>query len=113
MTLPANAACDGDTVTDGYHVFSYLVPQGTDPTWESFKTGFPSSGYGIPHRNGNYYGKVNTAATTGQIIGIPGNNWSSRRCSPRSCPRHPALQQWQLQRRLGSRHRLCQLERDA
>ncbi len=28
--LPAQAACDGDTATDGYHVYSYLVPEGTD-----------------------------------------------------------------------------------
>ncbi|HUD18310.1 MAG TPA: hypothetical protein VMQ59_13670, partial [Acidimicrobiales bacterium] len=26
LTLPANAACDGDTASHGYHVWSYLVP---------------------------------------------------------------------------------------
>ena len=41
-TLPANAACDGDTATDGYHVFSYLQPEGTNPLGVLFTTGFPS-----------------------------------------------------------------------
>ena len=29
VALPAQAACDGDTATGGYHVYSYLVHQGT------------------------------------------------------------------------------------
>ena len=28
VTLPPQAACDGDTASDGYHVYSYLVPKG-------------------------------------------------------------------------------------
>ena len=72
VTLPANASCDGDTVSNGYHVYSYLVPQGTDPTWDTFKTGLPSRDYGFLTDTGLYYGKANTAPTTGQIIGIPG-----------------------------------------
>ena len=32
VTLPANASCTGDTANDGYHVYSYLVPEGTDVT---------------------------------------------------------------------------------
>ncbi len=73
LSLPASAACDGDTATGGYHVFSYLVPQGTDPTQESFVNGFPSVDYGLVDANGNYFGKVNTAQTTGQVINIPTN----------------------------------------
>ncbi len=73
VTLPANAACDGDTVQGGYHVYSYLVPEGTDPATVSFTTGLPSTGYGFFNNTGLYYGKVNTAATTGEVIGIPGN----------------------------------------
>ena len=30
VVLPANASCSGDTAHDGYHVYSYLVPRGTD-----------------------------------------------------------------------------------
>ena len=71
VTLPSNAACDGDTATNGYHVFSYLQPEGTNPLGVQFTTGFPSSFYGLVTSTGKYYGTVNTAANTGQIIGIP------------------------------------------
>jgi hypothetical protein len=72
VTLPANAACSGDTATDGYHVYSYLVPKGTNLSSVTF-IDFPSTGYGFVNNIGTYYGPVNTAATTGQIIGIPNN----------------------------------------
>ncbi len=71
--LPAGAACDGDTASDGYHVFSYLVPQATSPTSVSFTTGHPSTGYGFFTSAGEYYGAANTAISTGQIIDIPNN----------------------------------------
>jgi len=71
-TLPANAACSGDTASQGYHVFSYLVPKGTAVSGVTF-TEFPSTGYGFVNNIGTYYGAANTAATTGQIIGIPNN----------------------------------------
>jgi len=70
-TVPA--ACDGDTASDGYHVFSYLVPQGTSPTSVSFTTGDPSIDYGLVTDTGQYYGKANTAVGTGQIVSIPNN----------------------------------------
>jgi Fibronectin type III domain len=73
INLPASAACSGDTATHGNHVFSYLVPKGTDPKAVSFLTGFPSADHGLFDANGNYYGKDNTALTTGQIISIPTN----------------------------------------
>ena len=73
VSLPANAACDGDTASHGYHVFSYLIPEGTDPTWESFKTGLPSIYSGLVTATGKYYGAATTAANTGQIISIPTN----------------------------------------
>ena len=77
MTLPADAACDGDTATNGYHVFSYLVPEGTNPTAVSFATGlptdYPDAPTGLFTATGNYYGPANTATNTGQIVSIPGN----------------------------------------
>jgi hypothetical protein len=73
INLPASAACSGDTATDGYHVFSYLVPKGTNPTAVSFVNGFPSVDYGLFTSTGNYYGKANTAQTTGQVVSIPTN----------------------------------------
>jgi hypothetical protein len=70
VTLPAQAACSGDTATDGYHVYSYLVPQGTAVLALTFVGGTPSSGFGLIDGSG-YYGADNTAPTTGQIINIP------------------------------------------
>ncbi|MGA3149505.1 MAG: fibronectin type III domain-containing protein [Acidimicrobiales bacterium] len=67
------AACDGDTASDGYHVFSYLVPQGTSPTSESFANGFPSIDYGLVTDTGQYYGKANTGIGTGQVLSPPNN----------------------------------------
>jgi hypothetical protein len=70
VDLPAQASCSGDTATGGYHVYSYLVHQGTALSGVSF-VNFPSAGYGLVDSLGTYYGPVNTAVTTGQVIGIP------------------------------------------
>jgi hypothetical protein len=77
ITLPAQAACSGDTQNSGYHVWSFLVHSGTDVTALTFPGGFPSTGAGIFDQTGTYYGPANTAATTGQVINIPNNfQWS-------------------------------------
>jgi hypothetical protein len=70
VVLPPGASCPGDTAHDGYHVYSYLVPQGASPTDVSFRTGDPSRWYGYI-ADGAYYGAINTAETTGQIVGLP------------------------------------------
>ncbi len=72
VLLPANAACSGDTATDGYHVYSYLVEKGTDITGITFTT-HPSTGFGLVNNVGVYYGPVNTAINTGEIVSIPTN----------------------------------------
>jgi hypothetical protein len=72
VVLPANAACTGDTATGGYHVYSYLVPQGTDVTTLTF-TSHPSTGFGFVNNAGVYYGPINTAINTGQIPTTPTN----------------------------------------
>ncbi len=69
VALPADASCPADTAHHGYHVYSYLVPEGTDLAAVRF-VDFPSEGYGLD-ASGRYYGAVNTALRTGQIIGIP------------------------------------------
>jgi hypothetical protein len=75
LTLPANAACDGDTASHGYHVWSYLVEKGTNIANLTFSEANsplpPSAGYGIFDVAAEYYGPANTASITGQIIGIP------------------------------------------
>lgn len=70
VVLPQGASCPGDTAHKGYHVFSYLVPKGVAPTVVSFKTGVPSRWFGYI-ADGAYYGAINTAENTGEIVGLP------------------------------------------
>ena len=70
VSLPAQAACSGDTASSGYHVYSYLVPKGTNLSTVTFQLA-PSVGLGLFDTTGTYYGPANTAISTGQIIGIP------------------------------------------
>src|ERR1700677_362236 len=80
VTLPANAACSGDTQTHGYHVYSYLVPEGTDVSTLTAVGDGPPQGvadsFGFVTDIGQYYGPVNTAPSTGQIISIPDFEWA-------------------------------------
>jgi hypothetical protein len=88
VVLPDNASCPGDTAHDGYHVFSYLVPQNVSPTVVSFKTGLPSRWYGYIADQA-YYGAINTAEETGQIVGLPTSfTWS--RLTPQDLFAHGA-----------------------
>jgi hypothetical protein len=75
VSLPSNASCPGDTAHDGYHVYSYLIPAGHTPAEVSFKTGVPSRWYGYISY-GDYYGAVNTAEDTGQVITPPLFSWT-------------------------------------
>jgi hypothetical protein len=70
VALPPSAACSGDTMHAGYHVYSYLVKSGTDLADVRF-TDLPSVGYGIVSNGGRYYGPVNTGMRTGEIVEIP------------------------------------------
>jgi hypothetical protein len=80
VQLPAGAACTGDTSTDGYHEFSYLIPQGSI-SQSSFATslnftgppaGTPSKGLGLVEQStGDVWEGKSTAPTTAEVIGIP------------------------------------------
>ncbi len=70
VALPATASCSGDTAHHGYHVYSYLEPRGTDLSALTF-INTPSTGYGLVDATSTYYGPVNTAVGTGQIVAIP------------------------------------------
>jgi hypothetical protein len=77
VALPANASCSGDTANDGFHVYSYLVRRGTDLANVHFVDA-PSRGYGIVNTAHVYYGAVDTAVRTGQIVGIPNDfEWAA------------------------------------
>ncbi|MGO8870973.1 MAG: hypothetical protein ACLQPH_06130 [Acidimicrobiales bacterium] len=71
VTLPANAACSGDTANHGYHVYSYLVRKGTNLASLKFINDPPTGDYGFVDTTGTYYGPANTAIGTGQIVQIP------------------------------------------
>ena len=75
VALPAGASCPGDTAHDGYHVYSYLVPAGHTPTEVSLHEGVPEPLVGFISY-GAYYGAVNTAEDTGQVMTLPQFSWS-------------------------------------
>jgi hypothetical protein len=70
IALPAGASCPGDTAHDQYRVYSYLIPAGVALSSVSYKGDLPHRYYGFI-AYGAYFGAVNTAEGTGQIIGIP------------------------------------------
>ncbi|MBV8461980.1 MAG: hypothetical protein JO368_01705, partial [Acidimicrobiales bacterium] len=74
VALPAQAACSGDSATNGYRVFSYFVEAGTNVANITFPSGNPNFGanqYGLIEKAGNFWEDQNTAPTTGEIINIP------------------------------------------
>ena len=74
--LPLAAACPGNTANNAYHVYSFMVPAGTDPSTVSFATGTPSTGLGY-FGSAGYVGPINTA-TSGQVVGLPNDlAWSN------------------------------------
>ncbi len=85
VVIPTNASCPGDSAHHGYHVFSYLVPDAVSPATVNFKTGVPGKYLGYI-TDGSYFGAVNTAEGTGQIMGVPTafswTRWTSAQLLP-------------------------------
>jgi hypothetical protein len=74
VLLPTGAACSGDTASDGYHVYSYMVAQGSESDIPSLTfVSHPSAGYGFYNNSGAYQGPFNTAPTTGEVTTLPLN----------------------------------------
>lgn len=74
VSLPAQAACSGDSRSDGYRVFSYLVEPSVNVATITFHGGLPDTSanqYGLVEADGTYWGDKNTAPLTGEIIEIP------------------------------------------
>jgi len=71
--LPPQAHCAGDTTRPPYYfLYSYLVPKGTDPSKVNYGRGIPDRGLGFRSNTaGRYFGAINLAKDTGQIIGVP------------------------------------------
>ena len=70
VAIPIGASCPGDTAHDQYRVYSVLVPAGVSLDSVSYKGDLPARWYGFI-AYGAYFGAVNTAPYTGQIVGIP------------------------------------------
>jgi hypothetical protein len=74
VSLPAQAACSGNSRSDGYRVFSYLVKPSVNVSTITFRGGLPDTSanqYGLVEADGTYWGDKNTAPSTGEIIQIP------------------------------------------
>jgi len=71
VALPQGARCPGDsTKSPWYRAYSFMVPKGVDPASITFKGGYPDKGLGFIN-GGAYYGAINVARDTGQVIEIP------------------------------------------
>jgi hypothetical protein len=74
VSLPARAACSGNSRSDGYRVFSYLVEPSVNVSTIAFHGDLPdtrANQYGLVEADGTYWGDKNTAPSTGEIIQIP------------------------------------------
>jgi hypothetical protein len=75
LSLPGTAECSGDTASDGYHVYSYVVPSSVNPETLSFASGAGSSGAALIGTDGTPYEAVATGAVTGVITQLPFFSW--------------------------------------
>ena len=65
LNLPAQAACSGDTASQGFHVYSFIVPAAVDPGTLTFDpSNGPSQGFPLVDNTGSAYLAANTATTT-------------------------------------------------
>ena len=78
VSLPTGSACAQSTAAAQWHVWTFMVPVGTDPGTISFTGTLPSNNLGYFHDpNGDYVGPLNTSST-GLIIGLPNDmQWGS------------------------------------
>jgi hypothetical protein len=92
LALPAGAHCPGDSAHKGYHVFSYLVPDGVSPQSVRFSD-IPDRGLGF-FSNGVYVGAINTAQYTGAIIDLP-TDLTLSRLTPTTLFAHGSPATWE------------------
>jgi hypothetical protein len=68
VVLPSGASCTGDTSHDSTHVYSYLVPEGTNLSDVTF-TSFPSVGLGLVDTKGWYFSQSGADTAPGRPRG--------------------------------------------
>jgi hypothetical protein len=69
LNLGTDPVCSGDSATDGYRVWSYLVQPGVNIDSLTFNgVNDASQGYGLYDTAADYFGPANTAQTTGEVL---------------------------------------------
>src|SRR5580704_1082852 len=93
VSVPAGAACDGDTATNGWGVVSYMVPQsvyGTNganlPSLVSYSGGFEQVGLGYFAAGGAPLTSQPTAPVSGDILSNVAGPWAWSGLSPTHVP---------------------------
>jgi len=73
LALPAQAKCSGDTATNSFHTFTYVVPAAVDPGGMHFGAEGPDTAEAHPifDDGGGPVIAVNTAPVTGQVLPVP------------------------------------------
>jgi hypothetical protein len=67
--LGTDPVCSGDSATDGYRVWTYLVKPTVNIDSLTFNANTNASvGYGLYDTAGDYFGDANTAQTTGEVL---------------------------------------------
>ena len=128
VALPANASCPADTAHHGYHVYSYLVPEGHRPVGGDASSSLPSTGLRAGDAGAPTTGRSTppstparssaspTTSSGGRWSGRAAVSWPCRRCwaepttgcgrpaSPAPTPTAPLTRYWNTQVTF-SRHR--------
>jgi hypothetical protein len=69
LNLGTDPVCSGDSATDGYRVWTYLVKPTVNIDSLTFNANTNASvGYGLYDTAGDYFGDANTAQTTGEVL---------------------------------------------
>jgi hypothetical protein len=76
INIPGTAKCSGDTATDGYHVYSYVVPSSVNPTTLNFAGGAANQGQALIDTGGTPYDSEATGVASGSVPTLPQFSWA-------------------------------------
>jgi len=74
LALPQGASCSGDTATNNYHIFTYVVPSTVDPATLHFGSSGPDNNpqaFPLVDDGGSPFIAGNTGIGTGQVLPVP------------------------------------------